>query len=196
MKKVTGFVIDVIWIRINVTWYFIYNKYKILSCLFMIFLNFFFLGSFMIKTTIKIRYLLHAVHYYSYRAIQCYIATVLPYNFSASNCEPPMVDPGFLKGGFEFQLDKNTSPVWVEKKKVIDLHSYMATSLSQQSSFSHIAIIANKTTVIRTFRFDCSIRESQSDCSIRVFKPTGLKSISKRGFLGKPWSSTGCTTAY
>jgi len=85
--------------------------------------------------------------------------------------------------GFQFQVDKNANPVWVEdEKKVISFHSH----LSQQSSFSHIAIISNKTTVIRVFR---------SDCSIRVFELTGLKSISNGGFRGNLETPLRSTTA-
>ena len=80
--------------------------------------------------------------------------------------------------GFQFQLDKNASSVWVEdqKKKVINLH----TSLSAVF-YIYYWMISNKTTVIQASQSDCSIRESRSDCSIRVYE-------FQKGFLWKPWN--------
>ena len=37
-----------------------------------------------------------------------------------------VADPGFLKGGFQFQLDKNASSVWVEGQKKGHQPSYFS----------------------------------------------------------------------
>ena len=87
--------------------------------------------------------------------------------------------------GFQFQLDKNTSSVWVEdqKKKVINFY----TSLSVVFYIDYW-MISNKTTVIGASQSNCSIRESWSDCSIRVYE-------FKKGFPWKPWNPPGSATA-
>ena len=59
--------------------------------------------------------------------------------------------------GFQFLLDN--------KKKVINLH----TSLSVVF-YIYYWMISNKTTVIGASQSNCSIRESRSDCSIRVYE--------------------------
>ena len=82
---------------------------------------------------------------YSFRWLQKLVTTVhLRYSFlpaclllmKCSDCNS-VADPGFLK------------------KMIIDLHSYVYSSLfPQQSFFSYIAIIANKTAVMRAFQSD------------------------------------------
>ena len=88
------------------------------------------------------------------------------------------VNTGFLKGDFSLSLTKIASPVWVEDK-VIKVHTPLFL-LAHCNYFS--CNYCNQS--------NCSIRESWSDCSIRVFKQTRLKSISKGGFrwnLETPW---------
>ena len=76
-----------------------------------------------------------------------------------------VADPGFLKGGFSFSLTKTPAQFELKtkkKKKVINLQYF---SLS-----SNYWMISNKTTVIGASQSDCSIIESRSDCSIRVYE--------------------------
>jgi len=75
----------------------------------------------------------------------------------------PVVDPGFLKEGFSFSLTKMPAQLELKtKKKVINHH----TSLSAVFYW----MISNKTTVIGASQSDCSIKESCSNCSIRVYE--------------------------
>ena len=88
----------------------------------------------------------------------------------------------FMKGGFSL-TKMPCSLIWVEDQK----RSSTFILLSQQSSFSHMlhyyCIISNKTTVIRASRFDCSIREFWSDCSIRrSIQTTRIEIYFKGGF--------------
>jgi len=81
-----------------------------------------------------------------------------------------VADSGFLKGGFSFSLTKTPAQFELKtkkttKKEVINLH----TSLSAVF-YIYNWMISNKTTVIRAFQSDCSIKESRSDCSIRVYE--------------------------
>ena len=90
-------------------------------------------------------------------------------NFSAWQKETCWDDSGrsrIFERGFQFQLDKNASSVWVEdQKKVINVHSSLSAVF-----YIYYWMISNKLTVIRASQSDCSIRESRSDCSIRVYE--------------------------
>ena len=93
-----------------------------------------------------------------------------------------VADPGFLKGGFSFSLTK--APAQFEfktkkkKKRVINLHTPLSPVF-----YIYCWIIS---TVIGAFQSDCSIRESRSDCSIRVYEFQKGVSVET---LKPPWIS-------
>ena len=86
-----------------------------------------------------------------------------------------VADLGSFKGvstllkSYIFAQPEIEGPKWSSKFKLF----------SQQHCFLTHSIVSNKTTAILVSRCACFIRESRSDCSIRVFKLSGLKAIQK-----------------
>ena len=109
------------------------------------------------------RHLWAGAHAYRLPFNQCLSAASWEY----SMCPPQAVaDPGFLKGDFSFSLTKTPAQFELKTKiKVINLHA----------PFSFILLFPSHTLP----KSCCLIIAFRSDYSIKVFKLTGLKSISK-----------------
>ena len=89
----------------------------------------------------------------------CWYSSCIGRDYRLKLRELSAADPGSFKEGVSsFSLTKALAQFELKTKKKGHQPSQLLLSpLSQQFSFSHIAVIANKTTVIRAFRSDCSI---------------------------------------
>ena len=74
----------------------------------------------------------------------------------------PVGDPGFLNGGFSFSSTKTPAQFELKTKK--------RSSTFIPVFYIYYWMISNKTTVFGASQSDCSIRESRTDCSIRVYE--------------------------